>query len=71
MGACKPIEDPRSKEEDLVRVLPLVRAHINALDRYHFELDESVTEGEIRPLRAPSVTDQYEFAFPEPDTRAR
>ncbi|MDP9411750.1 MAG: hypothetical protein M3R38_31410 [Actinomycetota bacterium] len=41
------------REEDLVRVSPLARAHINALVRYHFELDESITEGKIRPLGNP------------------
>lgn len=48
-------------DEDLARVSPLVREHVRVLGRYHFTLDESVTEGELRPLRDPSNVDEYEF----------
>ena len=39
------------QDEDLARVSPLSHSHINVLGRYAFELDESVTEGGLRPLR--------------------
>lgn len=59
------------RNKDLARVSSLVRAHVGTLARSHFELDESVAEEEIRPLRESTETEQYELAFPEPDTQTR
>jgi hypothetical protein len=39
------------KEEDVARLSPLGYAHINMLGRYHFNLPESLKNGEMRPLR--------------------
>ncbi len=49
------------KDEDLARVSPLSHAHVNVLGRYAFELDESVAEGGLRPLRDPEGIDEHEF----------
>jgi TnpA family transposase len=43
-------------EEDVGRLSPLKFAHINMLGRYHFELDQSVLGGDLRPLRDPNTT---------------
>ena len=39
------------KEKDVARLSPLGYAHINMLGRYHFNLPESLKNGEMRPLR--------------------
>ncbi|MGB3632893.1 MAG: Tn3 family transposase [Rubrobacteraceae bacterium] len=54
-------------EADLARVSPLMREHVRVLGRYHFTLDESVSEGGLRPLRDPAEFDEYEFPPPESD----
>lgn len=38
-------------EEDVVRLSPFIRDHINMLGRYSFSLPEEVARGELRPLR--------------------
>ena len=40
-------------EEDVPRLSPLIRAHINFLGRYSFAVPEAVIRGELRPLRDP------------------
>jgi TnpA family transposase len=45
--------------EDLSRVSPLTHAHVRALGRYHFRLDEAVAEGGMRPLRDPEAVDGF------------
>ncbi|MBA3232178.1 MAG: Tn3 family transposase [Acidobacteria bacterium] len=54
-----------ASEDDLARVSPLAREHVRVLGRYHFTLDESVAEGELRPLRDPDGSDEYEFPLPD------
>lgn len=39
---------------DLARNSPLIREHIHVLGRYQFTLEESVANGEMRPLRDPT-----------------
>lgn len=41
------------REEDVARISPLRRRHINMLGRYHFSLPEAQLRGELRPLRDP------------------
>ena len=41
------------RAEDVARLSPLVFDHINLLGRYAFSVPESVTRGELRPLRNP------------------
>jgi TnpA family transposase len=41
-------------DEDVVRLSPFGHEHINMLGRYSFVVPESVTRGELRPLRSPS-----------------
>ena len=38
-------------------------AHINMLGRYHFELDDLATEGNLRPLRDPDSLDALEITW--------
>jgi TnpA family transposase len=45
------------KEEDVVRLSPLIHDHINMLGRYSFSVPASVAKGELRPLRDPSQSD--------------
>jgi TnpA family transposase len=40
-------------DEDVVRLSPFGHEHINMLGRYSFVVPESVTRGELRPLRNP------------------
>lgn len=42
------------KEDDVARLSPLTHEHINMLGRYSFTVPESVTRGELRPLRNPN-----------------
>ena len=37
--------------EQIARLSPLVHQHINMLGRYNFELDTSLIQGNMRPLR--------------------
>lgn len=37
--------------EQIVRLSPLIHEHINMLGRYSFELDTSIIQGNLRPLR--------------------
>jgi TnpA family transposase len=39
------------KAEDVARLSPLGFEHINFLGRYHFQLDERLAQGALRPLR--------------------
>ena len=52
-------ENQEVRDEDLARVSPLMHAHVRVLGRYHFRLDESVTEGGLRPLRDPDAIDEF------------
>ena len=54
------------REEDLARVSPLVREHVHVLGRYQFTLEESISEGGVRPLRDPTKIDEYELLVSEP-----
>ena len=54
-------EGAEVRDDDLARVSPLMHAHIRVLGRYHFRLDESVTDGGMRPLRDPTETDEFEL----------
>ncbi len=40
------------KPEDVARLSPLVYDNINFLGRYSFDLNQSVAQGELRPLRS-------------------
>jgi len=54
-------EGADATDEDLARVSPLSRAHVNVLGRYNFDLDESLAGGGMRPLRNPSDVEEDEF----------
>ena len=41
-------------DEDVARLSPFQRDHINLLGRYSFSVPEAVARGELRPLRDPS-----------------
>jgi hypothetical protein len=43
------------RDEDVARLSPFVRHHINMLGRYSFQLPE--LPGGLRPLRDPDATD--------------
>lgn len=49
------------REEDLSRISPLMHSHIHFMGRYHFQLDKSVAEGGLRPLRDPAEIDEFEL----------
>lgn len=51
--------------EDVARLSPLKFAHINMLGRYHFELDQSATGGDLRPLRDPDKMDVLDSIWEE------
>lgn len=40
-------------DDDVYRLLPLLREHINMLGRYSFSMPDAVAKGELRPLRNP------------------
>jgi Tn3 transposase DDE domain len=42
------------RDEDVVRLSPLIHEHINMLGRYSFVVPQSVVRGELRPLRTPA-----------------
>jgi hypothetical protein len=39
------------KDEDMARLAPMIRGHINVVERHSFVMPESVARGELRPLR--------------------
>jgi hypothetical protein len=41
------------RDEDVERLSPLARSHINFVGKYHFSLPEEVKRGELRPLHDP------------------
>lgn len=49
------------RDEDLLRVSPLSRAHVNVLGRYSFDPDASLAGGGLRPLRDPSEIEEDEI----------
>lgn len=44
------------RDEDIARLSPFVRHHINVLGRYSFQLPD--LPGGLRPLRAPEAVDE-------------
>jgi hypothetical protein len=40
-------------DDDVYRLSPLLREHINMLGRYSFSMPDAVAKGELRPLRNP------------------
>ncbi len=52
------------REEDLARISPLMHSHIHFMGRYHFQLDEAVAEGGLRPLRDPAEISEFELLEP-------
>jgi hypothetical protein len=42
------------KDEDIARLAPTIHRHLNMLGRYSFQVPESVSRGELRPLRNPA-----------------
>lgn len=49
------VEGYEVKSEDIAHLSPLSFRHINMLGRYAFTLSDTVAQGELRPLRDPSV----------------
>jgi TnpA family transposase len=45
------------RDEDVARLAPTIRAHINVMGRHSFVMPESVARGELRPLRDPAIDD--------------
>jgi hypothetical protein len=45
------------KDEDVARLAPTLRAHINMEGRHSFVMPDFVARGELRPLRDPSTDD--------------
>jgi hypothetical protein len=48
-------------DEDVARLSPLGKTHINVLGRYQFSLPEAIARGEFRPLRDPSEFDDEDL----------
>jgi hypothetical protein len=44
------------RDEDIARLFPLGFDHINVLGRYAFTLPDTVSRGELRPLRDPTAS---------------
>jgi Tn3 transposase DDE domain len=44
------------RDEDVARLSPTIRPHINMFGRPSFTLPEAVARGELRPLRDPRRT---------------
>lgn len=44
------------RDEDVARLSPLIRGHINMLGRYHFTLPDELRQGALRPLRNPDAS---------------
>lgn len=53
--------DQQVLPEDVVRLSPLGRKHINVLGRYYFSLSETIQRGELRPLRDPNAREDFEL----------
>jgi TnpA family transposase len=53
------IEQPTHRE-DIARLSPLGRRHINMLGRYYFSLAEPILKGELRPLRDPYAREELD-----------
>ncbi len=53
--------DQQVLPEDVVRLSPLGRKHVNVLGRYHFSLSETIQRGELRPLRDPNAREDFEL----------
>ncbi|WP_456341455.1 Tn3 family transposase [Tolypothrix bouteillei] len=53
--------DQQVLPEDVVRLSPLGRKHINVLGRYYFSLSETLQHGELRPLRDPNAREDFEL----------
>ena len=45
------------RDEDVVRLSPLLYEHINMLGRYSFSVPDAVAKGELRPLRDSASAD--------------
>ena len=45
-------------KEDIARLSPLGYEHINFLGRYHFEIEQQLKNGILRPLQDPKIIDQ-------------
>jgi len=43
----------------IARLSPLIHEHINMLGRYNFELDTSIIQGNLRPLRELLPIDEW------------
>ena len=48
------------KDEDVARLSPLGDKHINVQGRYHLTITEAVLKGELRPLRDPDETEEFQ-----------
>uniref|UniRef100_UPI0035C95697 Tn3 family transposase n=1 Tax=uncultured Nostoc sp. TaxID=340711 RepID=UPI0035C95697 len=53
--------DQQVLPEDIVRLSPLGRKHINMLGWYYFSLAETVERGELRPLRDSNASEDFEL----------
>ncbi len=47
--------------EDVARLSPLGRKHINMLGRYYFSIEKAIEKGELRPLRDPETREDFEL----------
>ncbi|MEM9926742.1 MAG: Tn3 family transposase, partial [Cyanobacteria bacterium P01_D01_bin.50] len=47
--------------EDVARLSPLGRRHINMLGRYYFSIDKAIELGADRPLRDPEAREDFEL----------
>ena len=45
--------------EQIARLSPLIHEHINMLGRYNFDLDSSIIQGLLRPLRDLDPIDEW------------
>jgi TnpA family transposase len=52
------------RDEDVKRLSPFARGHINLVGRYHFAVPESVERGELRELRDPNNPAEQDHAIP-------
>ena len=52
--ACNIGLEPLTRSEDIAHLNPHVHDHVNMLGRYSFSIPESVSRGELRPLRNPA-----------------
>lgn len=49
-----------TNREDIARLSPLGRKHINMLGRYYFLLAEPILKGDLRPLRDPYAREEFD-----------